>query len=156
MQLAFVNDGDAPYLPAGHRVGVAVPASQKNPGGHGRVHASPSPTASLKVPAAQLLQLSAPPRLYCPGGHCTAAGTTEPAGQAYPRSQAPLHSGVVRPAWLPKRPPGHSPLQFAVPSAVVLPNLPAAQSRQMPVPAREYVPAGHATAVALVDPSGHA
>jgi hypothetical protein len=114
------------------------------------------PTASLNVPAVQLVHSAAAPRLYCPGGHWTAVRVTEPAGHAYPAAHTPLHSGAVRPGSAPNRPPGHNPLQSAVPSADALPNRPAAQALQVPAPGRECVPAGHTVAVALVDPAGHA
>ncbi len=156
VQLELVSDGAAPYRPAGHRSGVDVPATQNEPGGHGRLHSASRPTASLNTPAVQLVHSTAAPRLYRPGGHCTAVRVTEPAGHAYPAAHSPLHSGAVRPGSAPNRPPGHSPLQFAVPSADALPNRPAGQALQVPAPGREYVPAAHTVAVALVDPAGHA
>ncbi len=156
LQLALVSDGAAPYRPAGHRSGADVPATQNEPGGHGRMHSASRPTASLNTPAVQLVHSAAPPRLYRPGGHCTAVRVAEPAGHAYPAAHSPLHSGVVRPGSAPNRPPTHSPLQFAVPCANAAPNRPAAQALQVPAPGREYVPAGHTDAVALVDPAGHA
>jgi hypothetical protein len=137
VQLAFVNDAAMPYRPAGHCAGVTAPASQYDPGGHGRVHSSPSPNASLNVPAVQLVHESAPRRLYRPCGHCIAVGTTEPGGHAYPALHAPLQEGKVRAGAAPNRPPGHSPLQLGVCNAGMSPNRPEAHSEQPPAPVIE-------------------
>ena len=48
------------------------------------------------------------------------------------------------------------PEQFAVASLLVAPYRPALQFVHVPLPASEYWPAGHANAIALVDPAGHA
>lgn len=88
------------------------------------------------VPALQLVQLLAPPALYVPGWHTNAVGTTDPAGHAYPGEHVPEHNALVRPGVDPKVPAGHK--------------------THVPAPAREYDPAGHCTAVALVEPAGHA
>ncbi len=152
---AVVSEGPAPYNPAGQRCGVNAPATQNDPGGHGRVHSSPRPVTSLNVPAAQRAQSAAAARLYRPGGHCTAVRVTEPAGHAYPASHGPLQEGDVAADRAPYRPPVHGPLQLGVPRAEALPNRPGAQALQTPAPGREYAPAGQAAAVALVEPAGH-
>ena len=82
MQLVLINEGAPPYSPAGHGSGVDEPATQNEPGGHGRVHASARPRASLNVPAEQLVHSAAAPRLNLPLTHWTAVGVTEPAGHA--------------------------------------------------------------------------
>ncbi len=61
-------------------------------------------------------------------------GLVDPAGHAYPAVQ--------------------SPLQLAVPSPGAAPYRPAAQAVHTVDPAKLYVPAGHTSAVALVDPAG--
>jgi hypothetical protein len=43
----------------------------------------------LYFPAVQLVQVAAAARLNVPGGHVTAVGLEDPAGQAYPAVQAP-------------------------------------------------------------------
>jgi hypothetical protein len=58
----------------------------------------------------------------------------DPAGQAYPDVQGPVHAAVGR--------------------AVVLPYVPAGQAVQDDAPAREYCPTGHAAAVGDMDPAG--
>jgi hypothetical protein len=82
VQVASVSDASAPYRPAGHGSGADTPASQYDPGGHCREHTSLTPTASLNVPAGQLLHTSTPPRLNRPAGHCATVGTVDPGGQA--------------------------------------------------------------------------
>jgi hypothetical protein len=62
-------------------------------------------------------------------------GLVEPAGQKYPGLQAPLHT---------------------LPRAVLLLHFPAGQSVHDPAAEGLYLPAGHMTAVALVDPAGQA
>jgi hypothetical protein len=59
----------------------------------------------------------------------------DPAGHAYPAVQFPEHPADANP--------------------VTLPYSPALQLVQLPAPVRLYWPAGHVTAVALVDPAGH-
>ena len=60
----------------------------------------------------------------------------DPAGHAYPALQLPEHPADA--------------------IAAVLPYSPAVQLVQLPAPVRLYWPARHVTAVALVDPAGHA
>ncbi len=60
----------------------------------------------------------------------------DPAGQAYPATQLPLHTADVKPVLAPKLPAGHGV--------------------QDPAPAREYCPAGQMDAVGDVDPATHA
>jgi hypothetical protein len=62
---------------------------------------------------------------------------------------------VSKPDVLPYLPPGQGAVQLAVGSADVAPYRPAVQSVQVAAPAREYLPAGHITAVALTDATGH-
>ena len=50
----------------------------------------------------------------------------------------------------------HSPLQFATVVRTVVPYRPGAQPEHTPAPALLYRPAGHAVAVPLVEPAGHA
>ena len=69
-------------------------------------------------------------------GHSCAVSLVEPAGHAYPALQMPLHVAVAQAEWLPYRP--------------------AVQFKHCAAAFDEYVPGGHATAVALVEPAGHA
>ena len=92
------------------------------------------PAVDPYSPAVQLVHAEAPEREYVPGGQMFAGGVevTVPAGQAYPALQFPE--------------------QEAFGSARLEPYSPAGQSVQASADAREYVPRGHAAAVALVDP----
>jgi hypothetical protein len=85
-------------------------------------------------PALHRVHDAAPDRLYNPGPHNS--GKTEPAGHAFPATQLPLHSAVVRPASDPYLPPGHG--------------------GQDPTPPSLYVPAPHRDTIGLVDPAAHA
>jgi hypothetical protein len=85
------------------------------------------------VPAGQSLQAPAPPVLYWPTGQGTAEALVDPAGHAYPALQAAVHV-LVR--------------------AVSLLHVPAEQLMHAAAPSLLYRPAGHATAVAFVDPAG--
>ncbi len=88
------------------------------------------------VPAVQLVQAAAAPRLYCPGGQAAAVGRKEPGAHAYPALQLPVQRALVMPDTAPYRP--------------------AAQLLQTPAPPKLYCPAGHTIAVALVQPAAHA
>ena len=85
------------------------------------------------VPAVQLVQAAAAPRLYWPGGQAAAVGRKEPGAHAYPALQLPVQRALVMPDTAPYRP--------------------AAQLLQTPAPPKLYCPAGHTIAVALVDPA---
>ncbi len=147
------------YLPAGHMDAVAdtdpggqaypavqfpVQADDVKPGllpnvpaGHRAVQALElSPEMDPKVPALQLVQAAAPASLYCPGSQMTAVGEVEPATHAYPAVQFPLHPAVGSPDDAPYRP--------------------AAHTLHTPDPPTLYQPGLHTTAVALVEPAGHA
>ena len=75
-------------------------------------------------------------RLYRPMPHMAAVAFVDPATQAYPALQFPLHVGNDCPG--------------------VSPNTPAGQSAHCPAPDRLYRPTPHMVAVALVDPATHA
>lgn len=85
---AEVKAGDEPYSPAAHGVQVPAPRMLYRPTGHTMAvdevdpgpQAKPASQTPLQLalvrpdvlpnrPAAQLLQVDAPPRLYAPGGH---------------------------------------------------------------------------------------
>ena len=70
--------------------------------------------------------------------------------------QLPEHDGVHKPDTLPNVPAGHTPVQLDVFSPLLAPYLPALQFVHVPAPAKLYLPSEHTTAVALVDPAGHA
>jgi hypothetical protein len=93
---------------------------------------------------------------YCPVGHATAVVMVLPAGHAYPAVQFPEQAGLVSPEAAPKVPAGQGPLQAGELVPGTAPYRPALQLLQAIAPARLYVPAGHWTAVGLVDPGGHA
>jgi hypothetical protein len=85
-------------------------------------------------PAAHTVHAAAPAREYRPTGH--SVPLTLPATQKYPTVQLLEHAADVRPATLP-----YSPAPHCV---------------HAPAPPSEYVPATHCTAVADVEPAGHA
>ena len=62
----------------------------------------------------------------------------------------------VRPDELPNVPASHGPEQLDDVSATLSPYRPMGHAEHAAAPAREYWPAAHGTAVALVDPAGHA
>jgi hypothetical protein len=74
-------------------------------------------------PGTQSVQAPAPASAYLPDGHWAAVEVVDPAGHAYPAAQFPVQVAVVSPA--------------------VDPNVPAGQSVQAPAPASEYLPATH-------------
>ena len=109
-----------------------------------------------KVPAGQLVHTPAPDTLYVPDPHTLTAGDVDPAGHQYPAVQLPEQLGDDRPVVAPKVPAGQGAVQAAIVSPVLAPYTPAGQGEHTPAPAREYCPAGHSTAVALVLPGGQA
>jgi hypothetical protein len=158
LHVADVNSLPSPKVPTGHSVHAPAPLKLYWPVGHLDAiglelvdpggHACPAvqfpehPADAIAAvlpyrPALQLVQLPAPPvRLYWPAGHVTAVALVDPAGHAHPALQLPEHPADA--------------------IAAVMPYSPALQLVQLPAPVRLYWPAGHVTAVALVDPSGHA
>lgn len=66
-----------------------------------------------------------------------------------------MQVAVERPVEDPKDPAAHSPVQAAEVRPVLLPYTPIGHGEQAPAPAREYSPAPHRTAVALVEAAGH-
>jgi hypothetical protein len=147
------------YRPAGHTAAVALvdPATHAYPAlqlasQEGVVSPDKEPNLPLRhgplqlavgradttpySPAAQLMQVSAPGRLYLPAGHTIAVALVEAAGQVYPAL--------------------HSPLQLAEGMAADAPYSPATQSVHTLAPVKLYRPAGHTEAVAEVDPATHA
>jgi hypothetical protein len=163
------------YCPGGQRNAVAFvdPVGQANPDEHKPLHVAlynPWEAGSYHVPAAQLLQLDAPTRLYRPGGHRNTTALADPAGHAYPAAQGLMHA-TDRAGVLLHVPPAHcvhsaAPSRLNVPAghavAIELEDpaaghaKPAAQLLQLGAPTRLYRPGGHRIATALVDPAGHA
>ena len=84
-------------------------------------------------PAAQAVHMPTPPTEYVPSPQMAAVALVDPATQKYPAAQGPLQ------------------LDTAI--AGVDPYRPATQSTHTLAPVREYLPAGHIAAVALVDPA---
>jgi hypothetical protein len=110
------------------------PATQKYPAAHPPVQlAAVRPCVDPYSPAAQSVHTPTPPTEYFPSPQIPAMALVDPATQKYPAA--------------------HGPLQLATGIAVVDPYRPAAQSTHTLAPAREYLPAGHANAVALTDPA---
>ncbi len=171
VQLALVSESADPNRPAGHCTGAAEPETQNEPVEHGVSQMEPRPNTSLKNPAAHSLHSEAFPRLKSPRPHCTAVGITEPAGQACPGAQGPVHKGVTNPtpepyrpalqlplqladdiaAVAPYRPAAHADVHAAVVRPVVFPNRPAGQSTHTPAPDKLYRPTPHTAAVGVVD-----
>jgi hypothetical protein len=147
------SPGTAPYRPAAQDVHDAAPASEylpatqtaamalvdsgahMNPAEQLPLHAADDrPGSAPYRPAAHGVHEPWPPTLYVPGRHMNAAALVDPAAQACPAVQLPLHTADVRPG--------------------TAPNRPAAQGAHDAAPASEYVPLGHTTAMVLVDPEG--
>jgi hypothetical protein len=100
------------------------------------------------LPATQGVQVPAPVRLYCPAAQVAAVAVIDPATQAYPAVQAPVHVDTVRPVVEPYLPASHGPEHTAVVRPVVEPNLPAGHAAVhnatlSPV-VEPYLPVGHA------------
>ncbi len=79
----------------------------------------------------------------------------EPAGQAYPPWHGPEQDAVVAPEE-PQVPALHKPVHAADVRPDTFPYLPPGQLAHALAPDKLYCPAGHKTAVELVDPSGQA
>ena len=85
-----------------------------------------------------------------------AVALTDPATQAYPAVQAPLHVSTDKPASDPNRPAGHAAVQLAVVKPLLLPKRPASHAVHVPCPPVLNLPGLHTDAVALVDSAAHA
>ena len=106
MQVDTVSAEVDPYLPASQ----------------GPVQAAVgSPLTAPYRPALQLVHVPAPVKLYLPGGQMLAVGVVDPAAQAYPAVQFPLHADEFRPDTAPYLPAGHSPLHAARAMGAVAP-----------------------------------
>jgi hypothetical protein len=128
-------------LPSGHISAVALvdPATQKYPAVQLPLHAALDISFTPPyVPAGHALHEPAPPTLYCPAAHIAAVPLVDPAGQAYPALQLPLHPALDRPAVAPYVPAGHAPLQLAVGRAMLVPYRPALQFVQVLDPLTLY------------------
>lgn len=126
-------------VPAGQMdpVALVVPAAHAYPAGHSPVQLEfVRPLVSPKRPGAHMLHTEAPAAAYVPGAQMVAVALAVPAAQAYPAGHRPVQLGVIRPLVLPKDPAGHT--------------------LQAPAPPTENCPGAHTTAVALMDPRGHA
>ncbi len=126
------------YCPAWHSTAVALvdPAGHACPAAQSPVHVGrATPEVLPNDPPGHGVHPAAPGPLYWPAGHSTAVALVDPAGQAYPAVQLPLHTDVAPAAEL---------------------NVPAGHAEHDAAPASLYCPAGHCTAVALVEPTGHA
>jgi hypothetical protein len=136
--LQFVHTPTPPneYFPKSQIAAVAFadPATQKCPAAH-----SPEQVAFVRPcvdpysPAAQSVHTLVPPNEYFPTPQTAAVALVDPATQKYPAAQ--------------------SPLQLDTAIAGVDPYRPGAQSVQTLAPVREYLPAEHIAAVAMVDPA---
>jgi hypothetical protein len=98
LQADEIRPDVAPNVPAGHRPEHAAVIS---------------PEALPYRPAPQAVHDAALPRLNVPGAHGTAVALVDPAGQAYPALQRPLHPAVARPGEEPYRPGPQGPVQLA-------------------------------------------
>jgi hypothetical protein len=107
-------------------------------------------------PAAQSVHTPALPVEYLPTGQIAAVALVDPATQKYPAAHVPVHDEDDRPDTAPYRPAGHGPVHEDVFSLWLAPYRPALQLVHEPAPDRENVPGWQLTAVALVDPAGHA
>jgi hypothetical protein len=162
----------APYVPAGHAlhtpalpmlyrpavhiaaVALVDPATQACPALQLPLQpALDRPAVAPYVPAGHALHTPAPPTLYRPAAHIAAVALVDPATQAYPALQLPLHSTDVRPSVAPYVPAGHGAVQKADARAVVAPYRPALQFVHTLAPLALNVPAGHTDAVGDVDPA---
>jgi hypothetical protein len=156
LQAAEGKPAVSPYLPAGQSVHADAAAALNLPAGHTLVfevdpggHANPAAQAPLHagngrpgappyVPPGQSVQVPAPARLYCPAGHMNGAALVDPAAHAYPAAQRPLHVEVFSPV------------------TEALNQVPAGHAEHATAAERLYWPAGHSTAVAMVDPTAQA
>jgi hypothetical protein len=133
------------------------PGGHTYPGAHGPLHAGlVSPTLSPYTPAGQLRQTADPVNPYRPTGHSCAVEEVDPAGQAYPAVQLPLHDEATCPPVAPYEPGRQGAVHTAVVRPGSEPYSPVGQSLQVPAAAREYLPAGHSSMLALAVPAGQA
>ncbi len=143
-------------LPSGHISAVAFvdPATQACPALQLPLHAADGrPAVAPYVPAGHALHTPALPTLYRPAVHIAAVALVDPATQACPALQLPLHPAEVRPSVAPYVPAGHGAVQEADARAVVAPYRPALQFVQVLDPATLNLPARHTDAVGDVDPA---
>jgi hypothetical protein len=126
------------YWPAGHMDAVALvdPAGQKYPAVQLVLHTVARAALLLHVPAAQLVHVGAPARLYRPAGQRDAVAFVDATGQKYPAVQAlqePAPAGLYWPA-------GHTDAVALVDPARQ--EYPALHGLQAPAPNRLNRPAG--------------
>ncbi len=104
-----------------------------------------------------------------PGWQLTAVALVDPAGHAYPAKQGPVHAEVPRPCVPPNCPAGQlthteAPTREYVPTAQAVQlgrvadavNRPAGHWEHVPAPEALKLPGWQGTAVADVEPAGHA
>jgi hypothetical protein len=111
------------------------PAGQAYPAVQLAAQGAARDTSELHRPAAHSAHVPAPMVLNWPAVHITAVALADPAGQAYPAVQLTMHE------------------LFRATSEL---HRPAAQGAHDPAPLVLNWPAAHMTAVALMDPAGHA
>jgi hypothetical protein len=156
--LQLVHTPAPPTLnfPTRHTTAVELvdPVTQKYPAVQLPLHAADGrPAVAPYVPAGHALHNPAPLKLYWPTTHITAVAFVDPATQACPALQLPLHPALDRPAVAPYVPAGHGAVQEADARAGVAPYRPALQFVHTPDPATLYLPVGHTDAVGDVDPA---
>ncbi len=106
------------------------------PGEHGPVHDAVVSAVVLPYrPGGHGLQAEAPLRLYVPTEHTAAVADVDPAKQAYPAVQGPVHALELATA-LPYRPPGHGPEQLLDVNACAAPNVPKGHGVHCTAPLR--------------------
>ncbi len=131
-----------------------MPSGQKYPAVQLPLHAADGrPGVAPYVPAGHALHTPAPPTLYRPAAHIAAVALADPATQAYPALQLPLHTTDVRPSVAPYVPAGHGAVQEADARAVVAPYRPTLQFVHTLAPLALNVPAEQGDAAAVVDPA---
>ncbi len=147
------------YVPGRQIDAVALmdPTAHAYPAEQLPLHAGEArPGAAPYRPAAHNVHDAAPARLYLPAAQTDAVALVDPAAQACPAVQLPLHVGDDRPGTAPYRPAAHAAVHAADVSPVPFPNRPGGQSTHSPAPDRLYWPTPHIDAVGLVDPAAHA
>jgi hypothetical protein len=102
------------YLPAGHRIAVALveAAGQAYPALHSPLQLAfgMADTAPYS-PAAQSMHMLAPAKLCRPAGHSVTMDDVDPEGHVNPAVHGPSQEGDVYPAPEPKRPGAQGPVQ---------------------------------------------